>query len=86
MEYLTLPDDVALSLDRISKKGFPNKDSNLDVIRIHEGRISFCIVNGNYALVYSPDKKPSWLHAPNENIGVEVKKIQDGWYHVVEKN
>ena len=82
-EYLVLPDDVASSLDTICRNGFPNKDSNLDVIKIHEGRISFCISNGEYALVYSPEEKPTWVNSPFENTGVKVKKIQDGWYHVV---
>lgn len=80
--YLVLPGDVVSSLTSIRKSAFTDKDSNFDTIRIHENRISFCISNGEYALVYSPDQKPSWVNSPNENTRVKIKAIQDGWYHV----
>ncbi len=81
--YLALPGDVAASLTSIDKNAFPDKDSNLYSIRIQDNRISFCIFNGEYALVYSPNQKPSWVNSPNENSKAKAKKIQDGWYHVV---
>ena len=81
-EYLQVPDDVLSSLEVIDKEGFPDLDANFDIIRIHKGRISFGIESGHYALVYSPDQKPSWLNSPDENIKVKVKTIGDGWYHV----
>ncbi len=81
--YLILPDDVAASLEVIRKGAFPDKDSDLDVIRIHEGRISFCISSGVYALVYSPEQKPKWVNSPNEEERVKVKSLGDGWYHVL---
>lgn len=80
--YLQVPEDVSLALNTISSGGFPNKDSNFDTIRIHEGRISFCIENGQYALVYSPNKWPSWVNAPDENAVAIAKPIGGGWYHV----
>ena len=80
--YLVLPSDVASSLASICNSAFPDKDSNFDTIRIHKNRISFCISCGEYALVYSPDNKPSWVNSPSENSKVNVKSIQDGWYHV----
>lgn len=80
--YLVLPDDVAASLASIRSGAFPDKDSNFDTIRINEGRISFCISSGEYALVYSPDKKPMWVNSSSEDTKVKVKAIQDGWYHV----
>lgn len=81
-EYLQVPSDIISSIDTISREGFPDKDSTFDVIRIHEGRISFCIENGQYALVYSPNQKPSWVNSPNEDWEVFVKSIGEGWYHV----
>lgn len=81
--YLQLPSEVALSLQAIYRNGFPDKDANFDIIRIHSDRISFGIENGRYALVYSPNQKPSWLNSPNEDFDVRVKPIKDGWYHVV---
>lgn len=82
--YVELPVDVRESLETICDYGFPNKDSVLDVIRILRGRVSFCIENGRYALVYSPNEKPTWLDSPDEDRTIEVKKIEDGWYHVIE--
>ena len=84
--YLKLPSDVVSSLSSIRNNAFPDKDSNFTTIRIHENRISFCISNGEYALVYSPNQKPSWVNSPSENSKVKVKSIQDGWYHVTKKN
>lgn len=80
--YLVLPEDVASSLASIRNNAFPNKDSDFDTIRIQKERISFCISNGEYALVYSPGKKPMWVNSPSEDSKVKVKAIQDGWYHV----
>lgn len=80
--YLTLPDDIPSALKSIYDDAFTNKDSNFDTIRIQDGRISFCIECGEYALVYSPDKKPMYVNSPSEDVKVKVKAIQDGWYHV----
>ena len=81
-EYLQLPDDVKSALYVVDRNGFPNKDSDLELIKIHEGRISFGISNRRYALVFSPDRKPTWLNSPDEEHKVRVKSIGDGWYHV----
>jgi len=83
-KLLTLPDDVALSLDTITKNGF-HQDATFVAIRIHKERITFRAMNG-YALVYSPHKKPTWLHSPDEKISIRVREIKDGWYHVVKYN
>lgn len=80
--YLQLPSDVIVSLNSICTNGFPNPNGHPDVIRIHSGRISFCIPNGQYALVFSPDSKPSWVNLPDEDCDIKVKSIGDGWYHV----
>ena len=84
-KYLSVSDDVLSSLDTIDRYGFPDKDSTLDIIRIQGDRISFCIENGNYALVFSPNKRPSWLRSPDEDDAVRVKSIGHGWYHVTIK-
>lgn len=81
-EYLQVPSDILSSLETIRKYGFPNKDATFDTIRIHDDRISFCIENGHYALVFSPNVKPSWVNLPNEDVTVKVRSIRDGWYHV----
>ena len=81
---LILPDDVAASLNSIYENAFPNKDSVLDSINIHGKRISFCIFIGEYALVYSPDSKPTWVNQPSEvsECKVKVRSLGNGWYHV----
>lgn len=83
-KYLQLPSDVAASLDTICKNAFPDKDSFLDTIRIHKNRISFCISRAPYALVFSPDEKPTWLTYSDKEHKVKVKTIGGGWYHVRE--
>lgn len=81
--FLQLPSDVRSSLEKICDNGFSHKDAKFDTIRIHEGRISFCIENGQYALVYSPRQQPSWVNLPSEDDAVKVKSIGNGWYHIV---
>ena len=83
MFFLTLPSDVASALNTICLNGFPNKDSTLGSIRINKEKISFVVDKGNYALVYSPDKRPSRFYKDG---GTKTQKIQDGWYHVVKKD
>lgn len=80
--YLQVPSDVISSLKAICNYGFPDKDATFDTIRIQDGRISFCIENGQYALVFSSIQKPSWVNSPNEDCEVMVKSIGGGWYHV----
>ena len=77
--------EVVKAIETIETKAFSDKDANFDIIRIQGERISFCISNGKYALVYSPNEKPTWVNDPNEKEGVYVKEIADGWYHVVGK-
>lgn len=81
-EYLQLPSEVLSSLEAIDRHGFPSKDARLDVIRIHGDRITFCTTNGQYALVFSPSRKPTWVNSPDETVIASVKPIGDGWYHV----
>lgn len=82
--YLPLPEDVQAALNVIgSKEAFPCKDANLDVIRIEEGRVSFCIENGHYALVWSPQGKPAGVGSSDDGEKTHVKKIAKEWYHVV---
>ena len=85
-EYLQLPTDILSSLELIRKHGFPDKDSNFDTLKIQGDRISFCIENGQYALVFSPNGRPSWVNTPTEDSAVRVRSIGDGWYHVRKKS
>ena len=84
-EYLQVPGDILSSLDTIGRKGFYHKDATFDVIRIQEEQISFEVECRQYALVYSPNQKPSCISTPNEKYKTKVKSIGNGWYHVVEK-
>ena len=84
IQVLQLPDEVQSSVERISQ-AFTYKDSVLHSIYCYGEEVYFCIENGQYALVYSPLRKPSSLDGNSES-DVFVKKIQDGWYHVVRNN
>ena len=79
---IQLPSNVQSSLNTICYDAFPNPNGHPDVIRVHGNRISFCIPNGQYALVFSPDGKPTWVNSPEENCNVKVKSIGGDWYHV----
>lgn len=81
-EYLQLPSDVLASLEAILRNGFPHKDADLGKIMIHKDRISFCTTKGQYALVYSPSQKPSWVNSPDDAAMTRIKSIGNGWYHV----
>lgn len=82
--YLDLPAEVSASLDRIdSKEAFPNKDSDLDLIYFSGQCVRFKKEGGCYALVYSPEGKPTYWHSPNDGKTILVKTIGNGWYHVV---
>ena len=78
-----LPDDVQAAFENIVRNAFPHKDAPLDSISVHNGRVSFDTFNGLYALVYSPDKEPTYVNSPDENEEIRVKSIGDGWYHVI---
>ena len=81
-DLLDLPDDVRASLETICDFAFPDKDSNLDMISISGKRVTFGIVNGEYALVYSPEETPKWVNDASEKESPLIKKINTNWYHV----
>ena len=81
-EYLQLPNNVASSLVSIYHYGFPHKDSDLELIQIDGSKITFVIFKGSYALVYSPDEKPTRYNSISKGETLHVKAIGDGWYHV----
>ena len=81
--WLELPEELQKSVNRLHD-AFKYKDSNFDRILYYDGRISFNIDNGAYALVYSfNDSKPTFVMKPDEDIKISVKKINKNWYHVV---
>lgn len=80
--YPDIPADINEALEKICNQGFPNKDASFDRIRIERNRIAFCVFNGQYALVFSPDEKPTYVNSADEANRVFVKKIGNGWYHV----
>ena len=84
-EYAELPENVQAALDAIDENAFPYKHSDLDKICVRGGRVDFCISYGVYRLVYSPDGKPTWFREPDDETPFRVKRIKDGWYHVVVK-
>lgn len=82
-EYAELPEDVKAALETIADEAF-SSDAHLHTIRICSDRIDFC-TQVPYALVYSPDEKPTWMYNYNNPTDIRVKKIGDGWYHVRDK-
>lgn len=84
-EYAELPADVQSALDAVDENAFPYKNSDLSKICVRGERVDFCISYGTYRLVYSPDEKPTWFNSPDDETEIRVKRIKDGWYHVVKK-
>lgn len=82
LEKLMPPDDIKTAVETIDHNAFPCKYATFDTIRIYDGCVCFVIESGQYALIYSPDKKPTGI-AQKEDSGFIAKKIRDGWYHVV---
>ena len=80
-EYAELPDNVKTALDTIAEKAFTQK-APVESIHVYGNRINFRTMQGYY-LVYSPDEKPTWLHSPDDETDFKVKRIKDGWYHMV---
>lgn len=84
--YLSMPDEVSNALAVIDKEAFKHKDAQFDVIRYRHNDIAFCIRNGRYALVYSPDGKldiEELLLRSEQIDSLKHKRISDDWYHVL---
>ena len=74
------------ALIAIGQKAFKHKDARLDVIRYRHNDVAFCIDNGQYALVYSPDgtmEIDEVLLRSKQIDSLKHKSIGDGWYHVL---
>ena len=72
-------------LEEISKEAFYFKDSEFDSIRCQDGVVKFCIANGQYMLVYSPNGNPRNLikeSLSSDEYSVITKKIEKNWYHI----
>lgn len=84
-EKLLLSAELQDSFERV-KDSFPHKDARLDIIRCYGDVVYFCTHNGQYSVVYSPNKKPKSVDSADEKEAVFVKKIDENWYHVRKNN
>ena len=82
-KYAELPADVQSALNTIAEKAF-SQNASLGSIWVRGDRVDFYTSKG-YHLVYSPDGKPTWLRSPDDETEFRVKRIKDGWYHVMRK-
>ncbi len=82
-EDIELPPEVGESLRTIDTHGFPHKDANFYMITVYPDRVAFHIESGRYALIYSPKERPRWIFEPNDEHKIRVRRIGNGWYHVV---
>ena len=79
--YLNCPENVAKALETIGHHAFP-QGAGFETISVDGNRIDFNIMNDSYALVYSPDGPPTYLHRPDEAFGILWLPLGSGWYHV----
>lgn len=80
--FVRLPDEISQLLTVLHRGCFTNENAKMYVITFHGSRIQFDIENGSYALVYSPDGEPEYLHQQGEDFPILVKHIEGDWYHV----
>jgi len=80
--YLEISDDVREAISVIDTDGFVCKDAQWDSLRFHGSRIDFEIVNGVYALVFSPDGRPDYVRSFGNEERIWVRHIEGDWYHV----
>lgn len=81
-EILNFPDTIIDTLILLHNKAFPYKTAEFTSIVIDGNRMAFEANHGRYALVYSPNEKPSYIVDSDEATDVWVKRIGHGWYHV----
>lgn len=80
--YINLPDEVSRSITSIAEKGFVSDKTEWYVIMFIEDRIQFEVTSGAYALVFSPEGEPTYLHSPTEDFHILVEHIEGSWYHI----
>lgn len=85
-DYLILPADISLSLNTVCTNAFSNKYAHLKDIIICGETVSFSINDGRCALIYSPQKEPTWIDSSQKYTRVEFSEIRDGWYHAIDKD
>ncbi len=84
-KYLSIPDDILLSISSIAKNGFPSGATWAYIITCG-GNVLFGVDARGCALVYSPEENTAWVDLFYPNASVKIKEIEDGWYHVVKDN
>ncbi len=82
-EYVSLPNDVFVSLAHVIEKAFRDEGSRLDGILVDGKRVAFYCKEGRYALIYSPSGRPRYMLTPDES-RIKTRNIlfSGGWYHV----
>ena len=81
---IVLPDEVLDCLERVDG-AFPHKDAQLDGIRCTGDAVYFVTHSGQYAVVYSPNGKPTSVSGLSAQDVFSVK-ASGGWYHVARNN
>lgn len=80
--FVRIPNEISQVIGVLSRGCFVNENAKLYAISFYGTRIQFDIENGAYALVYSPDGAPDFLHKEGELFPIHVEHIEDDWYHV----
>lgn len=85
-EKVMMSKELNKSVDTIAKKGFVSGKAQWRLISFNGNRIQFDVSDGNYALVYSPDGEPTYLHSETDDFEILVEHIEGHWYHVARMN
>ena len=83
---ISIPQVMKISIKNILDKGFVSENFRWRMITFQVGRIQFDTNDGNYALVYSPEGEPTFLHQEGEDYDILVEHIEGPWYHVMRIN
>ena len=72
---------LAATMEQLIDSAFPPMRP-LNTIVVWNGQIHFCDGNDTYALVYSPDKAPTWISNPGAWEDVIIESLGGDWYYV----
>lgn len=80
--FVNIPDEISRILTVLEEECFVRENVKMNVITFHGSRIQINSENGVYAIVYSPDGVPAYLHEAGEDFPIKIKHIEGYWYHV----
>ncbi len=83
---IMLPQKMKSAVKNISQNCFSLTHYRWRMVSFFDDRIQFDSNDGNYALIFSPEGEPTFLHQEGEDYDILVEHIEGPWYHVMRIN